>query len=199
MAELETTRDRQPFIRRVLWPAGIGLAAWAVLNSLTSHLEWFGSGLIYRTSADLFYSLLGFTIIFSSPVVYSLLYFRGASTLERILWAYSVPLAWILKEIWRVRAIFTWGESFYYALSPLQLGLLVFQLFSLCLCEIFWRWHFQKKNRSVRIFTPGPILGLITFLVLIYFMLFWGNAGDTPGSNLFYRYMEGYKAFFINK
>ncbi len=35
------------------------------------------------------------------------------------------------------------------------------------------------------------------FAVLVYFMLFWGNAGDTPGSKLFYIYMEGYKALFV--
>ena len=123
MAEITAKKERQPLSRRILWPAGVALVAWVVLNFLTSHLEWFGSGQVYRTAADILYSLLGFTIIFSSLIVYSLLYVRGASAKERILWALIVPLAWILKEIWRVSAFFTWGESFYYALSPLPLGL----------------------------------------------------------------------------
>ena len=169
-----------------------------MLNFLTSHLEWFGSGQVYRTAADIFYSLLGFTIIFSSLIVYSLLYVRGASAKERIFWALIVPLAWILKEVWRVSAFFTWGESFYYAFSPLPLGLFLVQLLFLPLCEIFWRWRDKKKNGVVRIFTPGPISVLIIFAFLVYFMLFWGNAGDTPGSKLFYIYMEGYKALFVN-
>ncbi len=104
---------------------GIALGVWVVLNFLTSHLEWFGSGQVYRTAADILYSMLGFTLIFSSLIVYSLLYVRGASTIERIFWALIVPLAWTLKEIWRVSAFFTWGESFYYALGPAPVGLFV--------------------------------------------------------------------------
>jgi hypothetical protein len=198
MAERIRRKKMQPFSRRVLMPAGIALGAWVTLNVLTSHLEWFGNGQVYRIGADIFYSLLGFSIIFSSVIVYSLLYVRGASTKERILWALIVPLAWTLKEIWRVSAFFTWGESFYYALAPLPLGLFLNQMLFLPLCEIFWRWRDQKKNEVVRIFTPGPISVLVIFAFLLYFMLFWGNAGDTPGSNLFYIYMEGYKALFVS-
>lgn len=198
MAEIAERKERPPFSRRVLLPAVIALGAWVVLNFLTSHLEWFGSGQRYRTVADILYSMLGFTLIFSGLIVYSLLYVRGASTKERIFWALIVPLAWILKEIWRVSAFFTWGESFYYALSPLPLGLLLVQLLFLTLGELFWRWRDKKKNGATRILTSGPVSVLLIFVILVYFMLFWGNAGDTPGSNLFYLYMEGYKALFVN-
>jgi hypothetical protein len=197
MAKMEN-KERLPFSRRVLLPAVIALGVWVVLNFLTSHQEWFGTGQRYRTAADILYSLLGLTLIFSSLIVYSFLYARGASTIERILWANIVPLAWILKEIWRVSAFFTWGESFYYALSPLSLGLLLVQLLYLSLCEILWRWRDRKRNGVTRILTSGPVSVLMIFAVLVYFMLFWGNAGDTPGSKLFYIYMEGYKALFIN-
>jgi hypothetical protein len=190
--------ERPSLGRRVLRPAGIALGSWVVLHFLTGHLEWFGSSQAYRTAADILYAMLGFTLIFSSLFVYSLLHVRGASTKEKILWALIVPLAWILKEVWRVSYIFSLGESFFYALGPLPLGLLLSQLLSLCLCEIFWRWRYKKKIGSIRIFTPGPISVLVIFFILVYFMLFWGNAGDTPGSNLFYIYMEGYKALFVN-
>ena len=198
MAEITAKKERQPLSRRILWPAGVALVAWVVLNFLTSHLEWFGSGQVYRTSADILYSMLGFTLIFSSLIVYSLLYVRGASTKERIFWALIVPLAWTLKEIWRVSAFFTWGESLYYALAPAAVGLFSFQLLSLGLGELFWRWRAKKKNGVIRILTPGPISVLVIFAFLLYFMLFWGNAGDTPGSKLFYIYMWGYRALFVN-
>jgi hypothetical protein len=198
MAEITAKKEKQPLSRRILWPAGLALVAWVVLNFLTSHLEWFGSGQVYRTAADIFYSLLGFSIIFSSLIVYSVLYDRGASAKEKILWANIVPLAWIFKEIWRVSFFFTWGESFYYAFSPLPLGLFLNQMLFLPLCEIFWRWRDKKKNEVVRIFTPGPISVLLIFAFLLYFMLFWGNAGDTPGSKLFYIYMWGYRLLFVN-
>ena len=198
MVEKAGRKEIQPFRRRVVLPTGIALGVWVVLNVLTGHLEWFGNGQAYRTAADILYSMLGFTIIFGSLIVYSLLYVRGASAKERILWALIVPLAWILKEAWRVSSIFSLGESFYYALSPLPMGLLLFQLLSLCLCEIFWRWWDKKRGETIRIVTTGPVLGLMIFALLVYFMLFWGNAGDTPGSKLFYIYMEGYKALFVN-
>jgi len=172
MAEIPDRRERQPFSRRVLLPAVIALGAWVVLNFLTSRLEWFGSGQVYRTAADVLYTLLGFTLIFSSVIVYSLLYFRGALTKERILWSLIVPLAWVLKEICRVSAFFTWSESFYYAFSPAPVGLFVAQLLYLPLCEIFWRWRDKKRRKTIRIISVGPVFSLIVFAVLVYFMLF---------------------------
>jgi len=198
MAKMAGRKGIQPFSRRVLLPAGIALGVWVMLNVLTSHLEWFGRGQTYRTAATILYPLLGLTIIFSSLFVYSVLYARGASVKERILWALIVPLAWILKEIWRVSSIFSFGESLYYALGPSPLGLLGIQLLFLPLCEIFWRWRTKKRGETIRIVTLGPALSLIIFVILVYFMLFWGNSGDTPGSKLFYLYMEGYKALFVN-
>jgi len=195
MAEMPKRKERQPFLSRVLYPAGVPLVAWILLNFLTDHLEWFG--IAYRPAAFTLYLLLGLTIALSSLFVYSLMYARGASTKERALWSFVVPLAWLLKEIWRVSAFFTPGESFYYALSPLPLGLLVFQLIALCLCEIFWRWRYGKDDPTIRVWTPGPVAGLVISAILLYFMALWGNPGDTPGTKWFYLYMEGYKALFL--
>jgi hypothetical protein len=155
-------------------------------------------GSVYRTASFILYLMLGLTITFSSLFVYSVTYARGASAKERILWACVVPFVWILKEIWRVSAFFSLGESFYYALGPLPLGLLVFQLVCLCLCEMFWRWRRKKNGESIQILTPGPVTGLVISAILLYFMALWGNPGDTPGSKWFYLYMEGYKALFLH-
>ncbi len=197
MAEMKERKEGQPFSRRVLCPAGIALGVWVLLNVMTSHLEWFGSGSAYRAAAATFYPMLGMTIAFSSLFVYSVMYTRGASAKERILCACLVPIAWVSKEIWRVSEFFSLGESFYYALSPSPLGVLGLQLGCLCLCEIFWRWRYTKRGESIRIVTPGPIMGLAGFAVLTYFILLWGTPGDTPGTKWFYLYMEGYKAFFV--
>ena len=197
MAETAAFREGQPFGRRVLFPVGTALGAWILLNVLTSHLFWFGSGSAYRIAATILYPLLGLTIGFSSPVVYSILRMRGASTTERIFWAYTVPVAWVLKEVWRVSAFFSPGEALYYALAPVSLAVLVFQIGYLSLCELLWRWRDRRKGEAVRIWTAGPVAGLVIFAILIYFMAFWGNAGDTRGSHWFYLYMEGYKALFV--
>jgi len=196
MAEMVEGKQREPFTRRVLRPAGVALGAWVLLNIMTSHLEWFGSGQTYRTAAAILYPLLGVTITFSSLILYSVMYARGASATERTLWACIVPVVYILKEIWRVSAFFTLAESFYYALAPSLLGLLVGQIGFLCLCEMFWRWR-DKREGSIRIMTTGPAVGLVIWVVMTYFMFFWGSLGDTPGSKWFYLYMDGYKALFV--
>ena len=198
MAEIIEEGRKKPFSRRVLLPAGVALGVWVLLNFLTSHLEWFGSGHTYRIAADILYPMLGLTIVFSSLLLYSVMYARGASVRERILWACIIPFAYILKEIWRVSAFFSPGESFYYALAPTTSGLLVGQIGLLCLCEIFWRWRNKKRGVPIRIFTLGPAVVLAIYLILIYVMFFWGSSGDTPGSKWFYIYMEGYKAIFVH-
>jgi len=197
MAEMIEKKGKKPFSHRVLFPVGVAFGAWVLLNFLTSHLEWFGSGNTYRAAADILYPMLGLTIVFSSLFLYSVMYVRGASARERILWAYIVPYAYILKEIWRVSAFFSPAESFYYALAPTTLGLLVGQIGLLCLCEIFWRWRDKKRGGSIRIIATAPAVGLVICLIMTYFMFFWGSSGDTPGSKWFYLYMEGYKALFV--
>jgi hypothetical protein len=176
---------------------GFALGAWILLNGLTSHLGWFGSGSGYRAAADVLYPLLGITITGSSIFVYSVMYHRGASVKERVLWANIVPAAYVLKEIWRVTAFFSLGESFYYALAPLTLGVLLAPVGFLSLCEMFWRWRDKKRGQATRIVTGGPIAGVVFWVITVFFMLLWGSANDTPGSQWFYLYMEGYKALFL--
>jgi hypothetical protein len=197
MAEIVTPNERKPFSRRVLWPVGVALGAWVLLNCLTSHLVWFGNGSGYRAAAAVLYPLLGITITGSGIFVYSVMYHRGASTRERVLWGWIVPGAFVLKEIWRANSFFSLGESFYYALAPLTLGVLLAPIGFLSLCEMFWRWRDRKRGQATRIATAGPVAGIVFWMITVFFMLFWGSANDTPGAKWFYLYMEGYKALFI--
>ncbi|MCK9364041.1 MAG: hypothetical protein M0P74_10665 [Syntrophales bacterium] len=197
MAEIVAKKKREPFGRRVLCPVGVALGVWVLLNGLTSHLEWFGNGGGYRAAAAVLYPLLGISITCSSIFVYSVMYIRGASLKERVFWAYIVPGAFVLKEIWRVSAFFSPGESFYYAFAPLTLGVLLAPVGFLSLCEMFWRWRDKQRGEATRIATSGPVAGLVFWGITVFFMLFWGSAEDTPGSKWFYLYMEGYKALFV--
>jgi len=197
MADTPDKNGSQSFRRRALYPAGVALGVWVLLNVLTGHLGWFGNGNVYRIAAAILYPLLGITIVAGSLFVYSIMYVRGAPIRERIIWSCIVPVVYILKEIWRVSAFFSVGESFYYALAPVPLGLLFSQIGFLCLGEIFWRWRDKKSGKELRIFTAGPASGLVFWLITLYFMLLWGSLSDTPGSNWFYLYMEGYKALFV--
>lgn len=197
MAETFALRKREPFKRRVLCPVGFALGAWILLNVLTSHLEWFGNGSGYRAAANVLYPLLGMTLIGSGIFVYSVMHHRGASVKERVLWSWIVPIGYVLKEIWRANSFFSLGESFYYALAPLTLGVLLAPIGFLSLCEMFWRWRDRKRGQATRIVTGGPVAGIVFWMITVFFMLFWGSANDTPGAKWFYLYMEGYKNLFL--
>jgi hypothetical protein len=192
----EQSAGKRTLLKRTYFPAGIALGAWFALNFLTDHLEWFGTGAGYRTTAFFLYLLLGLSIFFSGPIVYGALWLRGASLKERILGAYLVPLAWVFKEIWRVSEFFTLGEAFYYALSPLPFGVLTHQIGYLCLVEMLCRSRKKRRDPSTRILSPGPIVGLGVFILVVYLTLFWGVPAESPGTKWFYLYQEGYKALF---
>jgi hypothetical protein len=179
---------------------GIVLGVWVGLDFLTDHLGWFGSGTLYRATAFSSYLLLGVLIAFGSFILYPILFFRGASLKERVIGSYAVLLVWVFTEIFRVNEYFTAGESVYYAFSPMPFGLLVYQPGYMSLCEMICRWRLKKREiRGVKIFTPGPLIGVGVLLVMSYVMIFWGVPDESPGTKWFYLYQEGYKALFLGK
>jgi hypothetical protein len=191
---------KKSFPSRFLWPVGIVLGVWAGLDFLTDHLEWFGSGAPYRMAAFGSYLLLGVLIAFGSFIIYPILFFRGASWKEKVLGSYAVLLVWVFTEIFRVGEYFTAGESVYYAFSPMPFGLLVYQVGYMSLSEMICRWRLKKRGvRGIRIFTPGPVIGIGLLLLMNYMMIFWGVPEESPGTKWFYIYQEGYKALFMGK
>jgi hypothetical protein len=93
--------------------------------------------------------------------------------------------------------IFTAGESLYYALSPMPLGLIVFQVGYMSLGEMLCRWRVKKRGgQDIRIFTAGPVIGIAVLGIMSYVMIFWGVPAESPGTKWFYIYQEGYKALF---
>ena len=200
MSEPVRVERKKSFPSRFLWPVGIVLGVWAGLDFLTDHLEWFGSGALYRTAAFGSYLLLGVLIAFGSFIIFPILFFRGASWKEKVLGSYAVLLVWVFTEIFRVGEYFTAGESVYYAFSPMPFGLLVFQVGYMSLCEMICRWRLKKRGaRGLKIFTPGPLMGVGVLLAMNYLMILWGVPEESPGTKWFYIYQEGYKAMFMGK
>ena len=200
MSELVRVEGEKPFPSRFLWPVGIALGVWAGLDFLTDHLEWFGSGAPYRAAAFWSYLLLGVLTAFGSFIIYPILFFRGASLKERVIGSYAVLVLWVLAEIFRVSEYFTAGESVYYAFSPMPFGLLVYQVGYMSLCEMVCRWRLKKRGvRGIKVFTPGPLIGLGVLLAMNYLMILWGVPEESPGTKWFYIYQEGYKALFTGK
>jgi hypothetical protein len=186
-----------PLGRRVLWPVGIALGVWFVLDLVTEHLPGLGGGPAYRIIAFSSYLLLGLTIGFSSLIVYPVLFFRGASPGERIAGSYAVLFVWVLKEVFRATEAFTVGESLYYAFSPVPLGFIVFQAGYMSLGEMICRWRIQKRGgQKPQVFTAGPVIGIGILVAMSYGMIFWGVPAESPGTKWFYIYQEGYKALF---
>ena len=200
MSEMVPVMEKRDFGSRFLWPVGLALGIWAGLDFLTGHLEWFGSGGPYRAAAFSSYLLLGVLIAFGSFFLYPTLFFRGASLKERVIGSYAVLLVWVFAEIFRVSEYFTAGESVYYAFSPMPFGLTVYQVGYMSLCEMICRWRLKKKGaRGVKIFTPGPLIGVGVLLAMNYLMILWGVPEESPGTKWFYIYQEGYKALFTGK
>ena len=200
MSEPVWVERKKSFPSRFLWPVGIALGVWAGLDFLTGHLEWFGSGAPYRAAAFGSYLLLGVLIAFGSFVIYPILFFRGASLKERVLGSYAVLLVWVFMEIFRVSEYFTAGESVYYAFSPMPFGLLAHQVGYMSLCEMICRWRLKKSGvQGMKIFTPGPLVGVGVLLAMSYLIIFWGVPEESPGTKWFYIYQEGYKALFTGK
>ena len=200
MSEWVPVAGKKTFGHRFLWPVGVALGIWAGLDFLTSHLEWFGTGVPYRAAAFSFYLLLGILIAFGSFFLYPVLFFRGASLKERVIGSYAVLFLWVFVEIFRVNEYFTPGESFYYALSPMPFGLIVYQVGYMSLGEMICRWRLKKRGIPGRkIFTPGPLIGVAILLIMNYVMIFWGVPEESPGTKWFYIYQEGYKALFTGK
>ena len=75
------------------------------------------------------------SIAFGALIVYPMSFFRGACTGERIVASLVTPAAWTLKEVFRVSAFFTIGESIYFGLN---------QIFLLSLPSRSLRWAFAR-------------------------------------------------------
>ncbi len=200
MIETVRVERKKSFPGRFLWPVAIALGVWAGLDFLTGHLEWFGSGTPYRAAAFGSYLLLGVLIAFGSFIIYPILFFRGASLKERVLGSYAVLLIWIFTEIFRVSEYFTAGESIYWAFSSMPFGLLFYQAGYMSLSEMICRWRLKKRGvRGMKIFSPGPLIGVGMLLAMIYLVILWGVPEESPGTKWFYIYQEGYKALFMGK
>jgi hypothetical protein len=181
------------FTGRVVVPAGISLGIWLVLNFLSTHLGWIESAGAYRLSMNAVHLLLFFYLIFGGMFAYRVMYFRGATLLERLAASYAVPAAFIIKEVIRVGDFFPFGEALYYGLSPYPfLSLLIGQAALLAIGELTCRFTIRKRTGgSERIITMAPVVTIMISLACVYFLLLW-NLGE----DAYWIQIELYKLLF---
>lgn len=184
--------EQRSFFKRFIVPAGIIL-----LSAIISWLAYSNSGLIENDKihwiiAYLSGYILFLTLGFGTFFIYPFMYFRGASTTERVLGSLVTFIAWTFKELVRVSEHFTFGETLYYGLSSIFLLILLGTFGQMGVCELTCRKIAKKRfSKTIKIVTPLPVIAIVTALLALFILLIWG-----VGVHWFYIYMEGYKALF---
>jgi len=129
-------------------------------------------------------------VVFSAAIIYPVAYRRGASPRERILGSLFVPVAWMIKEFIVVSGVYTFFETLYYILNPVNVFLLSLALLQMGICELFGRRRRKRRGEDIRVFAVPAALAVVVALGLLIF-LFRGL-----GVYSFYVFQEGYKAIF---
>ncbi len=185
--------DADGIVKRALIPIAVSLGLWGGLFIASMHIPVTENPAVYRFLMNAVHVLLFSVIGFGGAlIVYPMMYFRGAGLPERTIGAMVTPLAFIIKEVYRVCEFFTIGESLYYAFSSMILLLVFGQAGLLAVSEMICRYiDARKRGAHTPVVTPLPVAGIVFSLVWLYVLLIWGL-----GVHWFYIYQEGYKLLF---
>jgi hypothetical protein len=121
-------------------------------------------------------------LVAGPSLVYPWMRAWGASAAAAGAGAWLVPCAWLVKEGWRITAVFSVPEAVYYAFNPLALGLYVAVLFQIGVWELVMRRPWNRGWRLAR----GPALALLALLGLSAALSLLGRGSG--GSEVFYAY-----------
>lgn len=182
-------------IRRWVIPAVILLGLSALFFGISVNLDRIENTGAYRLAMNGVHLMLFICVAFGSLFLYPWMFFRGASLGGRVCGSLITPLTFVVKEVIRVREFFTWGESLYYAVSPVLLLLLIGQVGLMGLAEMVCRAignHHTISGRSV--FSPGPVAAILAALTALYVFLLWGWA-----STGFISTCRGIRLFFYER
>jgi len=180
------------FGKRIMVPVGIVLLTMLVTSIIYDQswkLKDIGPiGLVISISNILLFA----SIFFGAFFIYPMTFFRGAGTVERVIASFIPLMVWMIKEIIRISAVFSIGESLYFSLNPMFIFLFCFAIFQMGICELICKWRLKKrKGKNIKVLsTPTGKLffggtGLF-FLAVILFL------------PIFYIYFITYAAIFFN-
>jgi len=183
--------EKQSFIKRVVVPAAIVFAVMAV-SFIAYNTAWhikveFIHKLVVNIAAVVLFLCVGF----SPFAVYTMSYFRGATFRERVLATLINPAAWAIKEVVRVTATFSIGESIYFLFNPLIISLFAAVIAQVGLLEMLCRRSLKKRGENVEVFSVPSLAAIIAGLSIFVINLAWEQ-----GVHSFYLFMEGYKLLF---
>jgi len=186
--------EKKSLMRRFVIPFTIVIHLMVFSSIIYLRLAWRIDNESLKAVVALISSAILFVSIgFGTLLIYPMAFFRGANAAERIIACLITPLIWNIKEMIRVSEFFTFGETLYYGLNTDFLLTVFAALGQMGLCEIICRWRLNKRGgEPVKVFSPAPVVSIVTGLAALYFFLIWGL-----GVHFFYIYVEGYKALFI--
>ena len=177
---------------RWLVPSGLGVAVFFALF-LTYYGSWYVQDrTLHFLLTDVVGAVYGFYLLFHAVILYPLLYFRGASLLERISGTLSVTCCWLIKEVVRLTEFYSVAESVFYLLMPMPVSIVLITVglmaASELICSRLSRKISAHKPRTV---TPAPFLVILLVLAGMGFVLRRG------GHAYFFDFYELYKALFF--
>lgn len=112
---------------------------------------------------------------------------RGAGLGGAAAGALVVFAAWLAKELWALSAVYSVGETLFYALGPVPLGLLAMALFQMAVAELVLR---RRAGRPA----AGPALA-VTALLVAGGLVAWLARGS-GGREIFYGYVALHARLF---
>ena len=131
------------------------------------------------------------SIVLVALVVYPVTYFRGATTLERVI-AGSTDLAvWVVIDTYKVSEAFSCLESIYYGAN---IGAILFawNFAQMGVLELVCRWWKRRRGNRGTIVTLVPFVPILLFLLIVCFLPKEG------GADYFNMLLDGYVALFRN-
>ena len=192
MKRPNTVVPRQSPWRRFLFPALVVFLIWMVTAGLYG-IGWkmFPPEAIPAIAWTCGLGGALYRILLVPLVAYPISYPRGSSLLERMAICVIPMAGWSAEQIYLASGVFSTGESLYYAFSNGFMLLLSCLFMEMGVCEILFRYWYEKRGRLQNARFIGPVLAFVAGLTGIYILLLWEG-----GTRWFYFYQEGYKLLF---
>ena len=183
--------ERQDFTKRFLLPVSflfvVMSASWAVYT-----VAWrIDHRILHQTLAAISGTILFLSVTFGALFIYPKTYFRGASLRERIAACLVNPLIWMTKENIRLYISYSFAESLYYYLNPLNVWLLLGIVSQMGLAEIFCRWRLARRGEETKILSPGALAAFVFGLLMAISFFAWGE-----GEGAYVIFLSGYRRIF---
>ncbi len=191
----DTTMEGQAesYFRRVIYPALVLLFILVVASLVFDHSWRIGIDWLHHLLATISGILLILSVVLGPLYVYPTARVRGATPKEAVLASFITPVAWYIKELYRMTGYLPFWEAMYAGLFQSYLMLFLGELGFMGMAEMGYRIYMNKKHgQKVKVLTTKPMIAIIAALAGVFVLFLW--KGGVPWYML---YIEGYRALFM--